>query len=325
MKSTKTAPEAHATERQKAWARLALLTVVGLVCPPLAAAKSGFIWGAYLLLVVLYSLWTVRITRSSSRDGQLGYLLCAADAAALVPIMVWSLGVAMPLVLSLLWVIGAATTWSSARAHPLASNAAPRVSRSRVSARARRDVERVVGSTDGAPLERALRVRLKVLREEGTRFALVVLKLSGFEAMITESGKEATKEFLQQAGERSLRLMGPDAQLFPLPGGRMAFVFATEAGQPALSPVQSQGSLGIGTHDVEGLAMALAAKACDRSLGGHRLECVVGWASAPADGNNVDDLMYAAESGALSTAAFRRVGGPRLAVPRTEKKRAIAS
>jgi hypothetical protein len=37
---------------------------------------------------------------------------------------------------------------------------------------------------------------------------------------------------------------------------------------------------------------------------------------------NADDLMYAAESGALSTAAFRRVGGSSVAVTEPRRKRA---
>jgi hypothetical protein len=45
------------------------------------------------------------------------------------------------------------------------------------------------------------------------------------------------------------------------------------------------------------------------------VECVVGWASAPADGLNADDLMYVAEAGAQSTAAFRRVAGGQVTVP----------
>ena len=61
--------------------------------------------------------------------------------------------------------------------------------------------------------------------------------------------------------------------------------------------------------DIEGLAMSLGRKACEHLVDGHRVECVVGWASAPADGLNADDLMYVAEAGAQSTAAFRRAGG----------------
>ncbi len=37
--------------------------------------------------------------------------------------------------------------------------------------------------------------------------------------------------------------------------------------------------------------MSLGRKACEHLVDGHRVECVVGWASAPADGLNADDLM----------------------------------
>ena len=80
----------------------------------------------------------------------------------------------------------------------------------------------------------------------------------------------------------------------------------------------------IDPYDVESLAMALAKRTCEHTAGTARLECVVGWASAPADGTTADDLMYAAESGALSSAAFRRVGGARVVVPEPEKRRAAA-
>ncbi len=75
-------------------------------------------------------------------------------------------------------------------------------------------------------------------------------------------------------------------------------------------------------YGVESFAMTLARKACEHLVDGHRVECVVGWASAPADGMSADDLMYAAESGAQSAAAFRRVAGSRVQVP--EKTRAAA-
>ena len=95
------------TERQKAWARLALLTVVGLFCPPLAAAKSGPTWAIYLLTAILYSLWALRVTKNARRDRSLGYLLSLADGVVLVPILVWSQGFAMRAVLIFLCLVGA--------------------------------------------------------------------------------------------------------------------------------------------------------------------------------------------------------------------------
>jgi hypothetical protein len=323
MKAQTTAGKVHVTERQKAWARLALLTVVGLVCPPLAAAGSGLVWGIYLLLVVLYSLWTVRITRVTSREKQIGYLLCVTDALVLVPLFVWSVGVGMDVVLVLLWLAGA--TASQRAAIGLRQDARSKIpSRPTTSSRSRSRPNPSQIAGEEAPLERALRVRLKVLEVERTRFGVVLLRIAGHEAMIVDHGKEATREFLQDVGRRGLRLLGPDAQLFQLPGGRMAYVFATDpvcdySGRPLQIPASQ-----LDAHDVESLAMDLARTTCQRTLGGHGLECVVGWASAPADGTTADDLMYAAESGALSSAAFRRVGGSRIAVPEPEKKRAVA-
>jgi hypothetical protein len=316
MKALQTAEKAHVTERQKAWARLALLTVVGLVCPPLAAAKSGAIWGAYLLLAVLYSLWTVRITRVASRDRQLGYLLCVTDAVVLIPILVWSSGVAMRVVLVFLWVVGAATTWRSAVAAQQAVRGRPRSRGAAGAAPRSADAE--------APLERSIRARLRALQVDRTRFAIVVLRVAGHDEMVAGRGQEATKELLREVGRGGLRLLGPDAQLFVLPGGRMAFIFATDSGLEHARPADRRTAARIDPYDVESLAMALARKACEQALGGRPLECVVGWASAPADGTTADDLMYAAESGALSSAAFRRVGGSRVTVSEPERKRAVA-
>ncbi len=316
------------TERQKAWARLALLTVVGLVCPPLAAARSGIVWGIYLLVMVLYSLGTVRITRGALRDKQLGYLLCVTDAMMLVPMMVWSIGLAMRVVLVVLWLAGTGASVRAAQARSHTSQRRGVGAQSRHGATSSPHgasrTERWKANGTEAPLERALRVRLRVLEAERTRFGVVLLRIAGHEAMIAECGHDATKGALKDVGRRGLRLLGPDAQLFFLRGGRMAFVFATDSAREYSKYSGRCHANHIDPYDVESLAMALAGKACEQEMTGRPLECVVGWASAPADGTTADDLMYAAESGALSSAAFRRVGRARVPVPEPEKKRAVA-
>jgi hypothetical protein len=103
----------------------------------------------------------------------------------------------------------------------------------------------------------------------------------------------------------------------------VAFVFATDGLMDA-GPRDSRLADAIDPYDTETIAMALGRRACEHSVDHHRLECVVGWASAPADGMTADDLMYAAESGALSTAAFRRVGNSAVAVPEVGRRRAAA-
>jgi hypothetical protein len=101
-------------------------------------------------------------------------------------------------------------------------------------------------------------------------------------------------------------VLGPDAQHFPLPGGRVAFVFEIDKGRFGADQ-PSMVADAVDPNDIESLAMTLGRKACEHLVDGRRVECVVGWASAPADGLNADDLMDVAESGAQSTAAFRRV------------------
>ncbi len=55
--------------------------------------------------------------------------------------------------------------------------------------------------------------------------------------------------------------------------------------------------------------MTLGRKACEHLIDGHRVECVVGWASAPSDGMSADDLVYAAESGRSEHGSVPAGGG----------------
>jgi hypothetical protein len=324
MTAHQTVRSGHLSERQKAGARLVLLTVVGLACPPLAAARSVLIWVVYLVVAVLYSLWAVTVTRSPSGDRVLGYLLCLTDGVVLLPIVVWSTGAAMRIVLVFLWAVGLTASWRIDRSLESGSRSRTATRRASRSAKTRAPSVSVWEYGTEAPLERALRVRLRVLEVTKTRFAIVLLRVAGYAETVAYYGEEAARRMVDTVSRQGLRLLGADAQLFLLPGGRMAFVFATDTGEDGRSSRSRVSGSAIDPYDVESLAMALGRRACEQTIDGHRFECVVGWASAPADGVTADDLMYAAESGALSTAAFRRVGGSRIPVPEPEKKRAVA-
>jgi GGDEF domain-containing protein len=165
------------------------------------------------------------------------------------------------------------------------------------------------------PLERAVRVRLGVYLATGSRFALVVLRVLRFEEVVSYYGEESSQRIVNAVSRRGLRLLGPDAQHFELPGGRVAFLFETETDGARGGADRSKDLFWTDPSDIEGLAMSLGRKACEHLVDGHRVECVVGWASAPADGLIADDLMEVAEAGAQSTAAFRRVAGGQVRVP----------
>ena len=318
MRQKRTALLACFTERQKARARLPLLTLLAAVCPPLVGIRSVSVWIFYVVFVTLYSLWSLRLAGHFSGDRRLGYLLCLTDTAILLPLLVWSSAVGVPTVLALVCVAGFAITYGADRVRSEAD--------SRTSTGSHPERRTASGRSEGVgtetPLERAVRVRLRVFTTTGARFGLVVLRIARFEEMASYYGEDASERVLSAVGRRGLRLLGPDAQRFPLPGGRVAFLFETDSG-PAQAGGQGGGGFGwIDPYDIEGLAMTLGRKACEHLVDGHRVECVAGWASAPADGLNADDLMYTAESGAQSTAAFRRIAGSRVPVP--ERARAAA-
>jgi hypothetical protein len=309
MDAQRTAPGRRLTEQRKARARLPLLTLVALVCLPLAGIRSAPIWICYVVFVVLYSLWALRLCTQFAHDRRLGYLLCLTDLAVLLPLLVWSNSAAVQILLVAMCAAGLAVTYLGSRA----DQAALRHAFSRAALGEHLAPGAAEGNS-GAPLERAVRQRLGFFRTTGSRFSLVVLRVLRFEEAASYYGEESSQRILAAVSRRGLRLLGSDAQHFLLPGGRVAFLFEIESDR-ARSADRGAATRWADPTDIEGLAMALGRKACEHLVDGHRVECVVGWASAPADGLNADDLMEVAEAGAQSTAAFRRVAGGQVTVP----------
>lgn len=310
MTGQRTALVPRLSEHHKARTRLPLLTLLAVVCPPLAGVRTMAVWISYGVFVILYSLWCLRLTRSYAVDRRLGYLLCLTDTAILLPLMVWSTAAGMQALLVLVCIAGLVFTYAADRA----------------GLRQRRDAKRGGGRLGESPaqgryeraglespLERAVRERLALFATTGARFGLVVLRILRFEETVAYYGPPAADRLQAAVSRRGLRLLGPDAQHFPLPGGRVAFLFEIDPGRRTSSG--DPDFVWTDSYDVEGLAMSVGRKACEHLIDGHRVECAVGWASAPADGLSADDLMYVAETGAQSTAAFRRVAGGHVAVP----------
>ena len=309
MAAKRTALGRRLTEQRKARARLALLTLIALLCPPLAGIRSVSVWVCYVAFVVLYSLWALRLTAQFCHDRRLSYLLCLTDLAILLPLLVWSQSGAVRAVLVLICGGGFLVSCIGDRIERQASSRAlPGVTLGQ------RPEPNPIDVGAGTPLERAVRVRLGLFRATGARFALVVLRVLRFEENSSYYGEDSSQRIVSAVSRRALRLLGPDAQHFVLPGGRVAFLFETDARRAAV-PDDSGSFEWTEPLDVEGLAMSLGRKTCEHLVDGHRVECVVGWASAPSDGLNADDLMDVAEAGAQSTAAFRRVAGGKVSVP----------
>lgn len=319
MTGQRTAKPKRVTERQKARGRLLLLTFIGLVCPPLAGVRSAPVWILYVAFLFLYSMWCMRLVRNFAGDRRLGYLLSFTDVAILLPLLTWTSAASMQATLALVCVSGLSFTFWADR---IQTSNGVRASGDSRSLTPGATSDRAGTDRRESLLERALRVRLQVFATTQTRFALVLLRIVRFEEINAYYGEDEGNHLLSAVSRRGLRLLGPDAQHFLLPGGRVAFVFATGAEPTQRGASRERVFEWIDPYDVESFAMTLGRKACEHLIDGHRVECVVGWASAPSDGMSADDLVYAAAAGAQSTAAFRRVAGPRVPVP--EKTRAVA-
>jgi hypothetical protein len=306
MADERTAPVPRITEHRKARWRPPLFVVFTVAIPSIAGVDFTAVWVMYVVFALLYSLWTLRLTTMFARDRRLGYVLCVTDAALLLPLLVWNAGPGLRVLVVLAYGVGLVATYAADRgaARVLAGVGLM------VCLRPERRDGPIRVDTPAWLLDRAIRTRLGLYARTGTRFALVVVQVLRFEEMVAYYGRETAERTLAVVGRRGLRQLGPDAQRFPLDNGRIVFVFEIEG-----RPQTSRAAAGEWSepYDVEGMAMQLARKTCEHLIEGRRVECVVGWASAPADGLDVTDLLRAAESGTRSAEAFRHVRGSRVA------------
>lgn len=310
MTGQRTAPSTSVTERSKARVRLPLLLLLTLAGPPMAGMRSVPVWVLYAVFGLFYSLWTLRLTQVFCADRRLGYLLALTDVAVLLPLAAWSSGVGMKVLVALVCGCGVVVTWAvDVKGRSLRTE-----TRTTFAAWTSRPAEGSVRKLNPeSDLEAAIRARLRMFETSRARFGLVILRVLRFEELCSYYGEDASCHIMTAIGRRGLRLLGQDAQRFPLPGGRMAFLFDTEVAAQGVAS-RSDGLNWCDPYDVEGLAMSLGRKVCEHLIEGHRVECVVGWSSAPVDGLTCTDLISAAEAGAHSTAAFRRVSGSRVSV-----------
>lgn len=305
MAARRTALPLTVTERSKACVRLPLLPMIILGGSLFAGVRATPVVVFYVCFGILYALWALRLTRVFSADRRLGYLLALMDAAVLLPLAAWSAGPGTMVVVTLVCAGGLAVTVAADRR---GRDRSPRSARLGVAGRRPAPSARVYRPDPRRELEAAVRGRLQVYGSTGSRFGLVVLRILRYEEISSYYGEDTALRTMTVVGRRGLRMLGQDAQRFPLPEGRIALLFDTE-GAAAVSRDRDNGAGWKDPCDLEGLAMTLGRRVCEHLIEGHKVECVVGWASAPVDGLIATDLLAAAEAGARSTAAFRRVSG----------------
>jgi GGDEF domain-containing protein len=292
MDSQTTARLLPRNEHHKARLRLLLLGAVSLIGPPLSGVHSALLWIFYLAFVLAYSLWTLRLTSVFHADNRLGFLLSLTDFAILLPLFAWNRHIPLRVAIAVLWVSGFAITariWSRGERRQIRGTRLVPV-----------DEDAGVAPELGG-LEAAVRTRMRLFATSGASFSLVLVQLVRFEETAFYYGDLVAQNALAAVTRRAMRLLGTDAQHFHLPGGRIAFLFS--------------GS----TEDAGSVADMVGRKVGEHLVDGRRIECLVGVASAPADGLDADELLQVAEEGAFSTAAFRRVASAHQAFPERAK------
>jgi len=291
MNSPTTAWLLPRTEHRKARIRLLLLGAVSLIGPPLAGIRSPIVWVFYFVFVTLYALWTLRLTAVFSTDRRLGYLLSLTDFAILLPLFAWDRHTATRIIIGALWVCGLVVT---ARISHRSS-----LERTDVGSAVGQDGLRVTPELED--LKAAARARMRLFATSGSTFGLVLVQLVRFEETVFYYGDLVAQHTMAAVTRRAMRHLGTDAQHFHLPGGRIAFLFS-------------------GDSETAGAAAdMLGRKIGEYLVDGRRIECLVGCASAPADGLDAEELLRVAEDGAFSTAIFRRVASAHQPMPERAK------
>ena len=309
MAAQRTAPGRRLTEQRKARARAAPPDADSSALSPTRRDPFGPDLGLLLVFAVLYSLWALRLCAILPRPAAglpaVPHRCRHPPASARVEQQR-----RLEVVLVVVCGAGLAVTYLGDRARAGAADA-PRASPSGIAADTSASIDRGAGTPPGAGGARAPG------RFPCDRFAVRPGRAPHTSASRRRPPTTARRVAAHPGRRQPARAApsGPDAQHFVLPGGRVAFLFETDSRRTRAARMARRRLEWIDPCDIEGLAMSLGRKACEHLVDGHRVECVVGWASAPADGLNADDLMYVAEAGAQSTAAFRRVAGGQVAVP----------
>jgi len=243
-----------------------LLAVLG---PPAFGFRVGALVALYSVLLVAYSLWSLRLTVVFPNDASLGYLLCLFDAALVMPLLVWGASFWLVVPLSILWCAGLAASIRSA-------GAAGR--EGRVEKGLRKAVELETDST-GHMSRTAFVEELRGLYVQRVEsFGLLVVRLQRYQEVRVLMGAEAAGQVLGALSRRVQREAGAGARGYHITEDRIAFILVGQALEEA------------------GPVAARARKAANaRLVNGQKLEALVGYSSYPLDGLSPKDLLLAAD------------------------------
>jgi predicted signal transduction protein with EAL and GGDEF domain len=265
-------------EHAKAKYRVVVLGLVALLGPTAFYVSPGPFTAVFSALLVFYALWTLRLTAIFRDDDQLGLILTAIDAAIVIPLFVWGTPGWFAFPLIGFWLAGSGVSLQARKLQRCEDRRGQEAI-----------IDRITGLLSGGLLAPAVGRRLEGRGMEGGSLGLVSIKVHRFNEIACYYGREAADHSLVAVSRRALRVVGEHAEGFRTGTDTVAFLV------PACRPIE-----------IAEVAMAVSAAANGRLVEGKKIECLVGYASAPRDGVTAEELLDRADLNAFGARLSQR-------------------
>jgi GGDEF domain-containing protein len=286
LNASTTARFTGSAEQRKARYRLVVLTLVALIGMPAFRLQLGWVSVFYGALLVVYSLWALRLTVLFYDDDSVGLLLTTLDVAVTLPFLLWGSPGWLAFALGAAWVVDLASSVTIQR----------RVRRVRRISASRDLADPATGFATKARFVKSLRLAVEEAQEGGSPMCLITLNVKRFREMESYYGADAAGTALVAVSRRVLRELGSPVEAFRLADDTVAFVL------PGCTVVESAE-----------LALSASRAANDHLVGGRRVDSAVGYAIAPRDGITPADLLAAARAATFVARPLKSSGGGTMA------------
>ncbi|MHB9149006.1 MAG: diguanylate cyclase domain-containing protein [Thermoleophilia bacterium] len=226
----------------------------------------GLFSALYSLILIVYALWSLRLTVVFRDDLGLGYLLALFDVALTLPLVVWGRPTWLLTPLVGTWIVGLAASV---------------VIRSRQEkARSCRDL--LVDPATGLRTSSCFRELVREHEAEAgpaELFGVFTVRVNRFQELAAYYGRDAAERSVAAVARRARRELGPGSEAFRLAEDLLALA----------------GPVG-GSLEASELAVTVSKAANRHLVEGRKVDSFVGYAVFPRDGYTADELVASAEA-----------------------------
>lgn len=283
-------------EHQKAKYRLVAFVLIAVLGFPIFGSNR-FLAAVYSILLILYSMWALRLTVVFARDPSLGYLLCFIDVVMLAPLILRGGTVLRGALLSSLWLAGLYASHYSRVCERRKALRQAAIGQKKAPARMH------AGSEIGAPkpvigefygLVATFRQQIK--SEPTAPFLLLVMEVHRYEELLVLSGEAVAQRALVALTRRAVRAFAEafswtgDSVFAPGPIG-----YRIDSGRVAFMARFDHGCPGVGPSDLDAVAARVGRVVSARLVDGRKMEVSFSWARFPQDGASLEELITAAQ------------------------------